>query len=386
MISPELEELRASVRRFVDRELLPREGELPESDHLPPDLYGELADRLRAAGLWAFSTPVELGGGGGGVLAQTIVTEELSRSLYGLALAGRTGNPLPVLLVASPELVDRYARPVVDGERLGAFALTEPTGGADPVGNLRTTAVRDGDHWVLDGRKTFVSLGDIADHVVVFASTDRTLGARGITAFVVDADTPGFEVVRRIPTMGSLAPAELELSGCRVPDARRIGEVGHGFVLAQQALGRARAEIGARAVGASVRLLDEALSHVAARESFGVPLGAHQGVQWMLADCALDIEATRWLTYAAAQAADSGVDTRVADSLVKVQASEALGRVADRVLQLFGGWGYTKDLPIERFYREARMWRIVEGPNEVHRWAVARALGRRGTRALELRS
>lgn len=385
MIPPELEELRASVRRFVDRELLPREGELPESDHLPDDLHGELADRLRAAGLWAFSTPVELGGVGGGVLAQTIVTEELSRSLYGLALAGRVGNPIPVLLAGSPTIVDRFARPVVAGERLGAFALTEPTGGADPVGNLRTTAVPDGDHWVLDGRKTFISLGDVADHVVVFASTDRSAGARGVTAFVVETDAPGFEVVRRIPTMGSLAPAELELSGCRVPDEHRIGDVGAGFVLAQQVLGRARAEIGARAVGASMRLLDEALAHVAVRESFAAPLVAHQGVQWMLADCALDVEATRWLTYAAARAADEGLDTRTVDSLVKVQASEALGRVADRVLQLFGGWGYSKDLPIERFYREARMWRIVEGPNEVHRWSVARALARHGTRALELR-
>ena len=384
LIPDELQELRRTVRRFVERELLPLEPELPEADHLPAGLYATLAERLRAAGLWAFSAPAELGGGGGTPLAQMIVTEELSRSLFGLALAGRTGNPLPVLLAGTPEQVERFAVPVVAGERLGAFALTEPTGGADPVGNMGTTATRDGDHWVLDGRKTFISLGDIADHVVVFATSDRSAGVRGITALVVEAGTPGFSVVRRIPTMGSLAPAEIDLAGCRVPDANRVGEVGMGFVLAQQVLGTARAEIGARAVGASVRLLDEALAHVAGRRSMGASVAEHQGAQWMLADCAVDIETSRWITYAAGEAATAGRDTRVVDSIVKVHASEALGRVADRVLQLFGGWGYSKDLPIERFYREARMWRIVEGPNEVHRWAVARALLRRGTAALEL--
>jgi acyl-CoA dehydrogenase len=153
-------------------------------------------------------------------------------------------------------------------------------------------------------------------------------------------------------------------------------------VLAQQLLGRARAEIGARAVGASSRLLELALSHVAARDSSGQMLDQHQGVQWMLADCAIEIDAARWMTYAAVARADAGDDTRVCDSMVKVFSSEALGRVADRVLQLFGGWGYSKDFPIERFYREARMWRIVEGPNEVHRNAIARAMSRAGIAAV----
>lgn len=384
MIPPELEELRRSVRRFVERELLPIETDLPRRDHVPPALFADLVTRLQAAGLWGFSAPVELGGMGGTPLAQMIVTEELSQSLFGLALAGRTGNPLPLLLAGTPEQVARFAAPVVAGKRLGAFALTESTGGADPVANMGTTAVRDGDHWVIDGRKTFVSLGDIADHLVVFAVSDRSAGPRGITAVVVEADTPGFSVVRRIPTMGSLAPAEVEFSNCRVPDANRIGEVGMGFVLAQQVLGTARAEIGARAVGASSRLLREALDYVQTRNSMGSPVSAHQGAQWMLADCAIDIETSRWVTYAAGEAAGRGVDTRVVDSIVKVHASEALGRVADRVLQLFGGWGYTEDLLIERFYREARMWRIVEGPNEIHRWALARALLRQGPAALEL--
>jgi alkylation response protein AidB-like acyl-CoA dehydrogenase len=284
---------------------------------------------------------------------------------------------LPILYGANPEQQERYLIPVVRGERLGAFALTEATGGSDPAGNMHTIArVCDGG-WVIDGRKCFVSLGQVADHVVVFA---RTGG--GITAFVVDRGTPGLSVVRVIPTMGSVAPAELDFTECRVPDANRIGEIGQGFVLAQRLLGRARMEIGARAVGACDRLLDLAIGYVGTRTSFGAPISEHGGVQWMLADCAIELDATRWMTYASAVRVDAGMDTRVRDSMVKVFASEALGRVADRVLQLFGGWGYAKDLPVERFYREARMWRIVEGPNEIHRWAIARALNRFGVAAI----
>jgi alkylation response protein AidB-like acyl-CoA dehydrogenase len=216
----------------------------------------------------------------------------------------------------------------------------------------------------------------------VFACTDVLAGSWGITAFLVDQDTPGLSVIRTIPTMGSTAPAELDFNECRVPDANRIGEVGHGFVLAQQLLGRARSDIGARAVGACDRMLGMALDYVATRSSFGKAVSDHEGAQWMLADCAIDLEASRAMTYAAAERRDGGGEMRVHDAMVKVFASEALGRVADRVLQLFGGWGYSKDLPIERFYREARMWRIVEGPNEVHRWAIARSLLHSGVDSL----
>ena len=154
------------------------------------------------------------------------------------------GEPLSILFAGTPEQQERYLNPVVRGEKLGAFALTEPTGGADPVGNMTTTAVRESEGWILDGRKCFVSLGDVADYVVVFARTDRTAGAKGISAFIVDANTPGFSVVRRIPTMGSMAPAELDFQHCFVPDDNRLGEPGRGFLLAQQLLGTQRLEIG----------------------------------------------------------------------------------------------------------------------------------------------
>lgn len=382
ILADELRQLQASVRRFVDTELIPLESGLIESAHPSPDLSDHLRHRQIAAGIWALGAAPAHGGAGAPLLTQTVVTEELSRSLLGLAIAGRNGNPLPIFDVASAEQAERFVAPVVEGAAIGAFALTEPTGGADPVRHMATVAHRDGGNWVIDGRKCFVTFGDIADYVVVFATTDRSAGPHGITAFVVERGVPGFEVVRTIPTMGSGQPAELDFRECRVPDSHRIGAVGAGFVLAQRLLGRYRAEIGARAVGASSRLLELALDYLAGRDSFGKPLLDHQGVQWMLADCAIDIDASRWMTYAAAVRSDEGADTRTADSIVKVFASEALGRVADRVLQLFGGWGYSKDLPIERFYREARMWRIIEGPNEIHRTVVGRALASSGVRCM----
>jgi alkylation response protein AidB-like acyl-CoA dehydrogenase len=377
----ELRDLQRATRRFVDDELIPAEADLVEGEPLPAELDQRIRRRLMELGLWALGVPEEHGGGGAGLLTQLVVTEELSRSLLGLQIAGRTGHPLPLLYDGTPEQQERYLAPVVRGERLGAFALTEPTGGADPAGNMRTRARPVDGGWAIDGRKCFISLGDIADHFIVFAVTDPDAVARGVTAFLVDADTPGFSVVRRIPTMGSTVPAELDFTDCVVPGSSVLGDVGGGFALAQRALAGARLEIGARAIGGCDRLIGLAVDYTRERESFGMPLVAHQGVQWMLADCAVDLDATRWMAYAAAARADAGEDVRLQVSMVKVFASEAFGRVADRVLQLFGGWGYAKGLVIERFYREARMWRIVDGPNEIHRTIIARGLGRDGVAA-----
>lgn len=381
-LTPELSDLRQMARRVTEDHLIPLEPSLPDSGDLDPAVVQEIQGVLSSCGLWALGVPTAHGGQGASVLAQIVVVEELSRSLLGVFVVGRMGDPLPILSEATPEQRACYLEPVVAGARLGAFALTEPTGGSDPVGNMRTTARRDGADWVINGRKCFVSLGQVADHVLVFARTDAAAGSHGITAFIVDRTTPGYAVARTIATMGSLSPAELDFADCRVPDSQRIGEVGGGMALAQQALGGARLQIGARASGACDRLLGLALDHVGTRTSFGTPHDQYQGIEWMLANCALDLETCRTVTYDAAIRYDRGRHDRVRDSLVKIYASEALGRVADRVLQLFGGWGYAKDLPIERFYRDARMWRIVEGPNEVHRVVIARALLRHGLREL----
>lgn len=377
-LSAEQRQLRNAIEKFVDTQLIPHENE-----PLTTELLERIFAGLRSLGIWGLGVPERFGGAGGTPLDRVVMIEQLSRSLLGPHLIGRMGEPLSILFAATPEQQERYLYPAVRGEKLGAFALTEPTGGADPVGNMTTTAVREGNGWVLDGRKCFVSLGDTADYVVVFARTDRAAGAKGISAFIVDANTPGFTVVRKIPTMGSMAPAELDFQRCFVPDDNRLGEPGQGFLLAQQLLGAQRLEIGARATGACERLIDLAVDHVNGRESFGATLASQQGVEWMLADCVLDLEAARSITYSAASREHDGVVAeRMRCSITKVFASEALCRVADRVLQLFGGWGYSADFPVERFYREVRMWRIVEGPNEVHRSLIGRLVARHGTRDL----
>jgi len=378
MLSREQRQLRATIEKFVDTELIPNERE-----PMSPDVEKRIYAGLHRLGIWALGVPESVGGAGGSHVDRIVMIEQLSRSLLGPDLIGRMGEPLSVLYAASPDQQRRYLHPVVRGEKLGAFALTESTGGTDPVGNMTTTAVRNGNGWIVSGRKCFVSLGDIADYVVVFARTDRNAGAKGITAFIVDADTPGFSVIRRIATMGSMAPAEIDLQDCYVTDDNRLGEPGQGFMLAQQLLGTARLEIGARAAGACERLIDLAVDHVNNRESFGTTLATQQGVQWTLADCALDLEIVRNLTYSAASREGDGVVAqRMRHSITKVVASEAVCRIADRVLQLFGGWGYSTDLPVERFYREARLWRIVEGPNEIHRSLIGRLLAQSGARAL----
>jgi alkylation response protein AidB-like acyl-CoA dehydrogenase len=377
-LSGEQYQLRDAIEKFVDTELIPH-----ESEPMSPELQERIYAGLHRLGIWALGVPERLGGPGGSPLDRIVMVEQLSRSLRGPHLIGRMGEPLSILFAATPDQQQRYLHPVVRGEKLGAFALTEPSGGADPVGNMTTTAVREDDGWIVDGRKSFVSLGDVADYVVVFARTDRHAGAKGITAFVIDADTPGFSVVRRILTMGSMAPAEIDFQRCVVPDGNRLGEPGQGFQLAQQLLGAQRLEIGARATGACERLIDLAVDHVNSRESFAATLAAQQGIQWILADCVLDLEAIRSITYSAAsREGDAVAAQRMRSSITKVAASEALCRIADRVLQLFGGWGYSADLPVERFYREARMWRIVEGPNEVHRTLIGRLLAQNGTRGL----
>lgn len=378
LLSSEQYQLRDAIERFVDTELIPHERE-----PMSPEVEQRIRAGLHRLSIWALGVPEHVGGAGGSQLDRIVMIEQLSRSLLGSDLIGRMGEPLSILFAGTPDQQQRYLHPVVRGEKLGAFALTEPTGGTDPVGNMTTTAVRTGDGWIVSGRKCFVSLGDIADYVIVFARTDRSAGAKGITAFIVDADTPGFSVVRRIPTMGSMAPAEIDLHDCFVHDDNRLGKPGQGFMLAQQLLGTARLEIGARAAGACERLIDLAVDHVNNRESFGAKLANQQGVQWILADCALDLEVVRNLTYnAASRVGDAVVAQRMRYSITKVAASEAICRIADRVLQLFGGWGYSTDLPVERFYREARLWRIVEGPNEIHRSLIGRLVAQNGTRAL----
>jgi alkylation response protein AidB-like acyl-CoA dehydrogenase len=375
----ELLAFKAALRRFVDEELIPFERE----EALPPEQLARLRELARELGIWAANVPVEYGGAGLSALEYTIVAEELGRSVF-WADVEFLGSVIGPLLAGTPDQIERYVLPCVRGERTGAFALTEPTGGSDPGTSVQTTAVRDGERWIINGRKVFISGADRADHVVVFAVTDQTRRQHGgMTAFILEPDMAGYQMVRQIPTMGTHAPGELDFNDVVVPDAQRLGEVGQGFVLAQQLLGGQRTAIGARAVGLCTRLLELAIDYGRSRQVFGTVLGAHGQFQAVLADCAIELEACRWLVYRAAAEDDRGQETRLLESAVKVYSSELMSRVADRVLQVHGGWGYSKDLPIERMYRDSRMFRIVEGPNEVHRMVIARRLLAAGLRALE---
>lgn len=372
-ISPELLEFKGAVRRFIDDEVIPfeRQGEIP------PEALSRVLDKTRELGIWAANVPAEFGGAGLGALGYLLVAEEICRTTLWMPVYN-AGNAMLALTRGTEDQKARYLYPTIAGERQGCFALTEPQGGSDPGGMMQTEAVFDGKNWTLNGRKSFITFGDHADYALVFAVTDRAKRQHGgITLFIVERDTPGYSVVRTIATMGEHTPAELEFNDCVISDAQRLGDVGNGFVLAQTTLGGARAFIGAYAVGVCSRLVDMACAYTTSRQAFGKPLADHGQVQAVIADCAIEVEACRWLTYRAAAEADRGHDTRLLDSMVKVFASEMVSRVSDKIMQIHGGWGYSKDLPIERFYRDSRFFRIAEGPNEVHRWLLARELTRK---------
>lgn len=372
--------LKQVVRRFVDEELIPLEEEVEEHNDVPPDKLAALKKKALDLGLYALNMPQEVGGGGLTTLGMCLVEEELGKTMD--ALIRRVfGQVYEMLLECKGDQRERYLYPTVRGEKITCLALTEPNAGSDAA-SIETAAVWVGDHFVLNGRKHFISDGDIADFAIVFAVTDKALRARGgITAFLVDRGTPGFTVARIQPMMGHRGyhHAELAFEDCRVPTEQVLGEIGEGFKLVMTTLGRVRlAHIGARAVGMAERLLDLARHHAQARRQFGQPIADFQLVQAMLADSATEAHATRLMVYNAAWDIDQHRDARTKISMVKLYASEMQSRVVDRVLQIFGGMGFCKELPIERMYRDARVTRIYDGTSEIHRTIIARHLLRNG--------
>jgi alkylation response protein AidB-like acyl-CoA dehydrogenase len=365
--------LKARVRDLVEREVIPHE----RAGELPPDALARVHGAMRELGIWGAGMPAEEGGAGLGTLCYLLVSEELARTTLYVPLF-EAGHAIPALTQGTPEQKRRYLHPTMAGELRGAFALTEPQGGSDPGRTMRTTAVERDGGWTIDGRKTFVADGDVADYVIVCALTDAAKRQRGgMTLFIVDRGTPGLSIGRTIEMMGAYRAVELDLTGCRVPDGQRLGPVGEGFRLAQETIGPERLWFGAYAVGVCSRLIDMACSYAASREVFGRPLSEQGQTHAMLSQCATEVEACRWLVYRAGAEADRGRDVRLLTSMVKVYAGEMVSRVADQVLQLFGGWGYSTEYPIERFYRDSRHARIGGGPTELHRYVIARELFRR---------
>ncbi|WP_234464194.1 acyl-CoA dehydrogenase family protein [Paracoccus caeni] len=374
-----------TVRRFVETEVQPLETEVEETARLPSDKLATVKAKAQSLGLFAMNMPEEVGGGGLSCVDHCLVEEELGKTSD--ALIRRVfGQVYPMLMACKGDQRDTYLLPTVRGEKICAMAITEPGAGSDAA-SISTTARLDGDEWVINGTKHFISDGDIADYVIVMALTDKEKRARGgITLFLVDKGTPGFKVVRTQPMMGhrGYGHAELAFEECRIPADAVLGEVGGGFKLIMNSVEEIRlAHIGARAVGMATRALDLMRHYAGDRQQFGKPIGDFQMVQKLIADSVIEIFGVKMMVLNTAWELDQGRDVRTKVSAVKVAASEMQGRVVDRAIQVFGGMGFTKEMPLERMYRDARVTRIYDGTSEIHRMLIARATIKHGFDFLE---
>ena len=370
--------LRDTVRRFVDTEVRSLEERLPhDSAGVPADELAVLQKKARDLGLWSLATPREFGGAGLSVLGQVVVAEEAAKCRMGAYFpAGGAfgGNPPSVMFQASPEQFERYARPIVDGRAGRAFtAITEATGGSDPARAIRCRAERDGDHYVLNGTKMWISHAGTADWGVVYARTGLPGERGGISCFIVETATPGLTMTP-IGVMNSFSPYELNFQDARVPVANRIGAEGAGFGMASQFLVHARIVYPAGPIGIAQHALGMAIDWVKRRQVFGSPLADKQAIQFLVADSEIELRAARLLMYQAAWNADLGKDVRVDASVSKVFGTETAYRVVDRCMQMFGAMGLSKEMPLERWFRDLRVKLLGEGASEVQRMIIARRL------------
>lgn len=384
-LSDDTRQIGDTVRRFVSNELMPLEKTVIERDAargmtgteplIPPDANARLLAKAREVGLWGIDVPEKYGGLGLGALAKCVVLEELNRTIVPFVFPPETPNLHMLMACCTAQQKERYLLPYARGEVHSSLCLTEPGAGSDAAA-VEMRAVRRGDRWVLNGTKMFITRADEAAFFIVIALTDREKRARGgITAFLVDRDNPGVQLVRPIPMIGGHRPWEVLFEGVEIGDEQVLGEVGQAFVPLQNRLGVRRLEIGTRCVGQARRALDMLLEQARVRKTFGQLLEDRQAVQWWIADSAVDIHATRLMAWQAAWRADRGeTDLRLESSMIKIFATEMVGRVVDRAMQAYGGYGMSRDLPLEFLYRTVRMHRIYEGPTEIHRWQVAKHL------------
>jgi acyl-CoA dehydrogenase len=375
-IPDELQLLARTVRDFVETRLQPIEKRVEDSDEIP----GEVVREMAGLGFFGLPFPEDYGGAGAGDLGYCLALEQFGRTsaaFSNLIGAHTSIGSMSIFLGGTDEQKRRYLPDLTSGRKLAAFSLTEPSSGSDAA-SIQTTARKDGDRWLLNGTKIWVTNGPIADVVVVYAANDRAKGARGgITAFIVEKGFKGFRVGKVDEKMGlrGSKTGELIFEDCEVPDANVLGgEVGAGFRTALGALDIGRVSLSAGAVGTSQHLLELGTAHAKRRKQFGQPIAANQAIQWMLADSAVEIHAARLMVYDAAAKLDRGIRVSREAAMVKVYASELANRVADRVLQIHGGMGYMKDSPVERAYRDARILRIYEGTSEVQRMIIAEDL------------
>jgi acyl-CoA dehydrogenase len=367
-----------TVRRFVREEIVPLEADLdPDADEVSPEDHRRLVGKVKEMGFYGLDIPAELGGPGIDLVTRALMAIEMSQhraGLYAPCYGAFGGAGLAQLYEATEDQKERYLHPLLRGEKRGFFALTEPSGGSDPARAIRTTAVRDGDEWILNGTKLYISGADRSQFGITFARTGPE-GREGITCFIIDTDAPGFLVRRIVHTLRSAHYAtELEYKDLRVPHRNVLGEVGKGFAIANDRLTRERIPYSAGCIGVAIKAQQMSIEWARQRETFGAPLASRQAIQWMIVDNEIDIRQARWLTLEAAAKADRGEPFRTEAALAKLVATEAAGRVVDRSMQIHGGAGVSKDLPLERWFRELRIRRIGEGPSEVQRLVAARDL------------
>jgi acyl-CoA dehydrogenase len=377
-IPENLRMIQETIRRFVNQDLEPISQKVEEEDHIPE----EIVQKMRELGLFGLSIPEEYGGLGLGTLGECLVYEELTKTNACFRSRIGTSNgigSMGILFDGTEEQKERYLPRIASGEWTACFALSEPEAGSD-AGNVQTTAERNGDEFVLNGLKHFITNGDLADVATVIALTDRQKRTRGgITAFAVEKGTPGLSVGTIEKKMGLRGShtCELIFDNCRVPVTSVIGGepmIGQGFKTAMRVLDKGRLTMGACALGGAQKLLDMSVAYSKERVQFGKPISSFQSVQNMLADMATEIYAARQMLYHAACLRDQGKQVVKEASMVKLFCTEMACRVADCAVQIFGGMGYMKDLAVERFYRDLRLYRIYEGTSEIQRMVIARAL------------
>jgi acyl-CoA dehydrogenase len=374
-LSDELAEIQARAREFARKEILPIAAEYDRKGEVPPGI----AEKAKAAGLLNVTIPREYGGMSYGALQSAIIAEELGAACVGISITILVNGLAltPLMLVGSEEQKEKFLRPVAEGAKLAAFCLTERQAGSD-AGSIKTTALPDGDDYVINGQKCFVTSGGLAEIMTVFALTDPERGTRGTSAIVVPAGTPGIRVTKVEDKMGQRASntAELTFENVRVPRSNLLGKPGRGFSIALQTLDFGRSGVAALSVGVARAALGYALGYAKERQQFGAPIIVNQGVSFMLADMATKVEAARLLTWQAAWMADRGMKATAESSMAKYFASDTAMEVTTSAVQIFGGCGYMKDYPVEKLMRDAKLLQIYEGTNQIQRMVIARQLSK----------
>jgi acyl-CoA dehydrogenase len=376
-LSEELQQVRDTVRRFMTSEVKPAEDKLPHDAYeMPMNLLAPLQEKARKIGVWCVRSPQEYGGAGLNLLGQAMVAEEAAKCRMGayVPACGAFGaDPPNAIYLGTPEQIRKYAVPSIEDGRKIYVAISEASGGADPARSIRTRAVRKGDRYVLNGSKMWITGADGADWGLVFARTGEQGDRGGITCFIVNGRPKGMSM-KPIPVIRSYSPYEITFQDVEIPAEDRLGEEGQGFAVCEKWLVEGRVPYAAGTIGIAQAALEIAIEWARQRETFRSKLADKQSIQWMIADSEMELRAARLLVYQAAWQGDLGRDLKIDSSIAKVVATETAGRVVDRCIQIMGALGVSKEVPLERWFRELRIKRIGEGPSEVHRMVLARQL------------